>query len=87
MKNNIKRTQGSSGCARYFQRHAKYQIYVDPHATREEILEILQNADYKEFARIMKEYREKYKRLLTRIKNENKWNDRIKKIRQKISKK
>ena len=87
LKHDIKRTQGSSGSAKYFQRNAKYQIYVDPHATREEIREILLNADYKAVAKIMKEDREKYKRQLARIKNKNKWNDKIEQLRQKVSKK
>ena len=84
VKHTIRRTQGTATGARYFQHHAKYMLYVDPHLSREEIRQMLLRADYKAVAKIMKEERALRKRPLSQIKNKKKWEARKKKLKEKL---
>lgn len=86
VKQNIRRTQGTTSAARYFQAHGKYLMYIDPNASIEEIKKTLMNGDYKEVARIMKEERALRKRPLTKIKNDEKWKSRKKILKEKLQK-
>lgn len=86
VKHTVRRTQGTATGARYFQHHAKYMLYVDPNASREEIRQILLRADYKAVARIMKEERALRKRPFSRIKNKKKWESRKKQLKEKLQK-
>lgn len=69
----IRRTQGIASGSRYLQKHAKYLLFVDPNASREEIRQILMHADYKAIAKLMKEERALNKRPLLKIKDHKKW--------------
>lgn len=69
----IKRTQGIASGSQYLQKHAKYLLFVDPNASREEIRQILMHADYKAIAQMMKEERALSKRPLLKIKDTKKW--------------
>jgi hypothetical protein len=84
LKQGVRRTQGTATGARYFQSHAKYMLYIDPNATREEIRQILLRADYKAIAKLMKEERALRKRPLARIKDTTKWNARKKELKEKL---
>lgn len=86
VKHTIRRTQGTATGARFFQHHAKYMLYIDPNATREEIRQILLRADYKAVAKILKEERALRKRPLSRIKNKTKWESRKKQLKEKLRK-
>jgi len=84
MKHSVRRTQGIASAPRYLQHHAKYMLFVNPDASREEIRQTLMNADYKAIAKIMKEDRALRKRPLSRIKDEKKWKSRMKDFKEKL---
>ena len=84
LKHGVRRTQGTATGARYFQNHAKYLLYVDPDATREEIRQILLRADYKAIAKIMKEEGALRKSPLARIKDKKTWHARKKELKEKL---
>jgi hypothetical protein len=85
VKYGMKRTQGIASGSRYLQHHAKYLLFVDPNASREEIRQILMHADYKAIAQIIKEDRAKRKRPLLKIKDKAKWELRKKGYQEKLS--
>ncbi len=80
----IKRTQGVASGSRYLQKHAKYLLFVDPNASREEIRQTLMHADYKTIAKMMKEERTLSKRPLLKIKDNKKWESKKKIYKEKL---
>ncbi|MHA1360556.1 MAG: hypothetical protein ACTSRC_20740 [Candidatus Helarchaeota archaeon] len=80
----IKRTQVVASGSRYLQKHAKYLLFVNPNASREEIRQTLMHADYKTIAKMMKEERALSKRPLLKIKDNKKWESKKKIYKEKL---
>jgi len=76
MKYQLKRTLGRQAASKYLQTHGENLFYVDPNASREEIKNILMNADHEKIRKLIKQEREeRKKKRLSKIKKDEKWDE------------